>query len=127
VRVRLRAGARDVCSGRIVRQRFRGHIVLAERRDSFVVLRFRIRKTSGGTPRRSKSECPPPPQPPSSGGGGGGGTDCQGYSPCLPPGPDVDCAGGSGDGPRYVEGPVQVTGSDPYGLDSDGDGIGCET
>lgn len=129
VRVRLRAGARDVCSGRIVRQRYRGNVVLAERRDSFVVLRFRVRKTSGGTPRRSKSECPPPPQPPSSGGGGGGGggTDCQGYSPCLPPGPDVDCAGGSGDGPRYVQGPVHVTGSDPYGLDSDGDGIGCET
>jgi hypothetical protein len=50
-----------------------------------------------------------------------------GYSPCIPPGPDVDCAGGSGDGPRYVEGPVRVTGSDPYGLDSDNDGIGCET
>jgi len=52
--------------------------------------------------------------------------DCQGYSPCILPGPDVDCAGGSGDGPRYVSGPVQVNGSDPYGLDSDGDGIGCE-
>lgn len=51
--------------------------------------------------------------------------DCQGYSPCIPPGPDVDCAGGSGDGPRYT-GPVTVTGSDPYGLDADGDGYGCE-
>jgi hypothetical protein len=49
-----------------------------------------------------------------------------GYDPCIPPGPDVDCAGGSGNGPRYVEGPVRVTGSDPYGLDRDGDGIGCE-
>ena len=52
--------------------------------------------------------------------------DCQGYGPCLPPGSDVDCAGGSGDGPRYVNGPVYVNGSDPYGLDSDGDGVGCE-
>lgn len=53
--------------------------------------------------------------------------DCTpGYSPCIPPGPDVDCAGGSGDGPRYVQGPVYVTGSDPYGLDRDGDGVGCE-
>jgi hypothetical protein len=34
-------------------------------------------------------------------------------------------AGGSGDGPEYT-GPVQVVGSDPYGLDSDGDGYGCE-
>jgi hypothetical protein len=38
----------------------------------------------------------------------------------------VDCAGGSGDGPRYVQGPIVVTGSDPYGLDRDHDGIGCE-
>jgi hypothetical protein len=49
-----------------------------------------------------------------------------GYSPCIPPGPDVDCAGGSGNGPRYVRGPIRVTGSDPYGLDRDGDGVGCE-
>ncbi|MEX0881710.1 MAG: G5 domain-containing protein [Candidatus Saccharimonadales bacterium] len=54
-------------------------------------------------------------------------TSCTpGYSPCIAPGSDVDCAGGSGDGPRYVSGPVSVTGSDPYGLDRDGDGIGCE-
>lgn len=49
-----------------------------------------------------------------------------GYDPCIPPGPDVDCAGGRGDGPRYIDGPVYVTGSDPYGLDRDGDGVGCE-
>lgn len=126
VSVGLRARARDVCSGRTVRQRFRGRVVLVSRGDSFVVVRFRIRQTGGGKPRRSKSECPRP-EPPSDGGGGGGGVDCQGYDPCLPPGPDVDCAGGSGDGPRYVQGPVTVTGSDPYGLDSDGDGVGCET
>jgi resuscitation-promoting factor RpfB len=80
----------------------------------------RMRKTSGERVRLSKSDCPsrpPSPSPP---------TDCQGYSPCLPPGPDVDCTGGSGDGPRYVNGPVYVSGSDPYGLDSDGDGVGCE-
>ena len=40
--------------------------------------------------------------------------------------PDVDCEGGGGDGPRYVSGPVRVTGSDPYALDGNGDGIGCE-
>jgi hypothetical protein len=49
-----------------------------------------------------------------------------GYDPCIPPGPDVDCAGGSGNGPRYVQGPVTVTGNDPYGLDRDHDGTGCE-
>jgi hypothetical protein len=39
---------------------------------------------------------------------------------------DYDCAGGSGNGPNYVSGPVSVTGSDPFGLDAKGDGIGCE-
>ena len=52
---------------------------------------------------------------------------CDGYSPCLPPASDYDCAGGSGDGPEYAEGPIEVTGSDPYELDYDGDGIACES
>lgn len=43
----------------------------------------------------------------------------------VPPASDYDCAGGSGDGPEYT-GFVRVTGSDPYGLDSDNDGVGCE-
>jgi hypothetical protein len=52
-----------------------------------------------------------------------------GYSPCIPPGDDVDCAGGSGDGPRSVSGPLAVDPSagDPYGLDGDNDRIGCES
>lgn len=45
---------------------------------------------------------------------------------CVPIASDVDCAGGSGDGPAYVEGPVRVIGRDIYGLDRDGDGIGCD-
>lgn len=50
-----------------------------------------------------------------------------GYSPCLKPDvSDYDCAGGTGDGPYYVEGPVYITGSDPYDLDRDGDGVACE-
>ena len=56
---------------------------------------------------------------------GGGGCDPN-YSGCVPVASDVDCAGGSGNGPEYVEGPVEVTGSDIYGLDRDHDGIGCE-
>lgn len=39
---------------------------------------------------------------------------------------DVDCAGGSGNGPYYVAGPVYVVGIDRYGLDRDGSGVGCE-
>jgi len=46
---------------------------------------------------------------------------------CVPIASDVDCAGGSGDGPAYVQGPVRVVGTDIYGLDADGDGIGCDS
>lgn len=48
------------------------------------------------------------------------------YSGCVPIASDVDCAGGSGDGPAYVSGPISVIGSDIYGLDRDKDGIACE-
>jgi hypothetical protein len=45
---------------------------------------------------------------------------------CVPIASDVDCAGGGGDGPAYVRGPVRVIGQDIYRLDADHDGIGCE-
>ena len=46
---------------------------------------------------------------------------------CLDPdASDYDCAGGSGDGPKYT-GVVTVVGDDHFDLDRDGDGIGCET
>jgi hypothetical protein len=45
---------------------------------------------------------------------------------CVPITSDADCAGGSGNGPAYVRGPVRVVGPDEYGLDRDGDGLGCE-
>jgi hypothetical protein len=54
--------------------------------------------------------------------------DCTpGYDPCLPPASDYDCRGGSGNGPAYT-GRVAVDPAlgDPYDLDRDGDGIGCE-
>jgi hypothetical protein len=44
----------------------------------------------------------------------------------LPSASDYDCEGGSGDGPYYT-GEVTVVGVDEYGLDADGDGIGCES
>lgn len=48
------------------------------------------------------------------------GAGCEpGYDPCVPPyPPDVDCSD--------VDGPILVTGSDPHGLDGEGDGIACE-
>ncbi len=45
---------------------------------------------------------------------------------CVPIASDVDCGGGSGNGPAYVYGAVKVVGSDIYDLDADGDGYGCE-
>lgn len=45
---------------------------------------------------------------------------------CVPIASDVDCAGGSGNGPAYVQGPVRVVGSDIYDLDRDGDGTACD-
>jgi hypothetical protein len=48
------------------------------------------------------------------------------YSGCLDPSsPDYDCEGGSGNGPDYTS-TVEVIGYDEYGLDDDGDGIGCD-
>jgi hypothetical protein len=56
--------------------------------------------------------------------------DCDPSYPdvCIPVGAgDYDCAGGQGDGPNFIEGPLQVLPPDPHDLDPDGDGVGCET
>lgn len=45
---------------------------------------------------------------------------------CVPVASDVDCAGGSGNGPAYVSGVVKVIGADVYDLDRDNDGFGCD-
>lgn len=48
------------------------------------------------------------------------------YSACLKMNAgDYDCDSGSGNGPNYT-GPVQVYGSDPFDLDRDSNGWGCE-
>lgn len=47
------------------------------------------------------------------------------YTGCVPIASDVDCAGGSGNGPAYT-GFTEVIGVDIYGLDADNDGLGCE-
>lgn len=76
-----------------------------------------------------------------SGGGGGGAREAQPVlqdAPSRSDGPhamraeafaagaDMDCVGNDGDGPRYVEGPMRVGSRDPYELDGDGDGVGCD-
>lgn len=54
-------------------------------------------------------------------------TNCHSsYSGCLKQNAgDYDCSGGTGNGPNYT-GPVQVYESDPFDLDRDNDGWGCE-
>ena len=79
------------------------------------------RGCEGSGPPSQEPE-PPPQQPPKS-------SDCDPSYPevCIPVGAaDYDCAGGSGNGPNYIEGPIRVLPPDPHDLDRDGDGWGCE-
>lgn len=69
------------------------------------------------------SRQPPPPPPPAPADNG---CDSNYEGACVPVSSDVDCLGGSGDGPGYVDGPVRIVGADIYDLDRDGDGIACD-
>ena len=76
----------------------------------------RVIATGPATPAPTRTDVPPV------------GADCTpGYDPCLITGDyDVDCENTGGDGPRFVRGPLDVAGDDPYQLDPDGDGVACE-
>ncbi|MDQ1131183.1 G5 domain-containing protein [Microbacterium sp. SORGH_AS_0888] len=68
----------------------------------------------------------PPPEPEPDVAQAGSGCDPNYADGCVPIASDVDCAGGSGNGPAYFSGTARVVGRDVYGLDRDGDGIACE-
>jgi hypothetical protein len=71
------------------------------------------------------AKAPPPTTPPSTAPS----RNCDPAYPdaCLHDGiGDYDCKGGTGNGPNYVEGPITVLPPDPFDLDSNGDGVGCE-
>jgi hypothetical protein len=124
VSLTLDAIDRDACTGNRIEQVFAGIWNLREVAHAWEAVAIDFTKVSGRTPTLDASECGPPP---SDSGAPPPTEDCTpGYDPCLTPASDYDCEGGSGDGPEYVAGPVQVTGSDPYGLDLDSNGIGCE-
>jgi len=69
-----------------------------------------------GTQTTAPQPIVPSPAPPA------GATCHSSYSPCLPIVGDLDCA----DVRALGKAPVRVLGSDPYRLDGDGDGFGCE-
>ena len=80
-----------------------------------------VRLVAAKTPPPPPSTAPPPPTAPEQ--------DCDPSYPdvCLDPAvEDYDCAGGTGNGPEYVEGPIRVLPPDPFDLDREGDGVGCE-
>ena len=75
------------------------------------------RRFVGHPPTAPKTHPQPKPKPTHAAGG-----SCEpGYSPCLPVTSDLNCADISD-----TSKPIHVTGSDPYRLDGDGDGLACE-
>jgi hypothetical protein len=152
VAVRLRSKDLDACGDDVV-QHFRGTWRLERIGGRWRAHQITMEKTGGGTPVTDVAECDLGGSPsadsgdpcdPSStaydssacdestsggntGSSGGDGCDPNYEGACLDPNAyDYDCAGGSGDGPEYVDGPVDVVGDDHFGLDRDGDGIGCD-
>lgn len=81
--------------------------------------------SDSGTGDDSSSGDAPDPAPDDAGDTGPSPADDEchpSYSPCLPVVDDLDC-------PDVVAlglAPVELQGEDAYGLDADGDGIGCE-
>jgi hypothetical protein len=115
--IRLVAEARNDCGNRVT-QTFEGTWDLERIGGEFLATSFDISQVGG--PDLS-GDCTAPPTTTTSA------CDPNYTGACVPAdASDVDCLGGSGDGPDYV-GPVQVVGDDHYGLDSDGDGYACES
>ena len=126
VRLQLDTETRDRY-GRLLRYVDVGRVDagLSQIRKGYAIARYDSRDGYGRHPRedayiRADAAHPPKgcakPQPLVHQSGSG---CAPGYSPCVPPyPPDLDCAD--------LDGPIRVTGSDPHGLDADGDGVACE-
>jgi hypothetical protein len=95
----------------------------AEERDWYLTHCLPATPTAQPQATPPSQQEPPPPQQPTPA------SNCDPSYPdvCIPIGSaDYDCAGGSGNGPNYIQGPIRVLPPDPHGLDRDGDGWGCE-
>jgi endonuclease YncB( thermonuclease family) len=107
---RMDAGLRQIKAGlAIARYDSRDGYGFHPREALYITTDSRTPSRTACTPRTRPSPTPP---------GNGGGSCAPGYSPCLAITDDLDCAD--------VPGPVTVTGQDQYGLDRDGDGVGCD-
>ena len=127
VEVEVTAVDRDVCSGQRVPQEFYGTWVLRSNGARWKAVDLSVAKVAGDTPRLVRAECPPirrprprpfigidpDPSPP---------IDPIGTpnDPYDTPYPDKDCD-------DFYTDDIYVGPNDPYGLDADGDGIGCES
>jgi hypothetical protein len=101
-----------VCSGRL-RLRYAQRI---ESTDWVAAYRRYLGVPPAARPSAAPSPVTPQRQPAKSEG------SCEpGYSPCLPRVADLNCS----DIPAAKK-PIHVSGDDPYHLDADGDGLGCE-
>jgi hypothetical protein len=99
-----------------------GALVLSDTTVSLVVAKTPPAPPPPSTVPPPPSTVPPPPPPAPE-------QNCDPSYPdvCLDPTvDDYDCAGGSGNGPEYVEGPIRVLPPDPFDLDREGDGWGCQ-
>jgi hypothetical protein len=81
--------------------------------------------TSSTTPLPTTSDAAEPAPPRTSRPAPAAACDPNYRGACVPVARDVDCAG-TGNGPAFVTGPVQVVGEDVYRLDPNKDGVGCE-
>jgi hypothetical protein len=112
VTIRYRSTARHPAGTVIAQSRRTGAGVLPKTRITLVIAK---------APPPPPTTAPPPSTAPT--------RDCDPSHPdvCLDPNAeDYDCAGGSGNGPEYVDGPIRVRPPDPFDLDREGDGWGCE-
>jgi PASTA domain len=115
VKVTYRSTARYVAGTVISQSRTAGAGVLPDTTITLVVAK-------ASPPPPSTAPPPPPPTAPPQ--------DCHPSYPdvCLrPDASDYDCEGGPGNGPYYVAGPLRVLPPDPFGLDGNDNGWGCES
>jgi len=127
--INLHAIANDAC-GDEIQQFYSGSWTVEPVRGELLAADISATQTGGGEPITDPAECPPSkPQPAPPPPGEPERTECDpNYEgACLDPtASDYDCEGGSGDGPLYT-GEVIVVGEDHFGLDRDGNGLGCES